>query len=124
MHELIVKRSHDDARCIDYFDSLEVNGHTLVKGTDYTVESGSTVLKIKSSYLQTLADGKHDLSIRFVDGRVDTKLTVLAARKGVKTGDDNTPGVWFALLALSGFGVFAAVETLRPRKRYVGKHCA
>ncbi len=124
-HELIVKRSVDDAHCIDYFDSLQINGQTLTQGTDYTVAPGSTVITLKPSYLEKLSNDEHDVRVRFDDGTVDTKLTIRPARKGVATGDENHPGVWLALLALSGFGVLAVSQPLwSGKRRDTGKHCA
>ena len=49
------------------FKDLSVDGKTLTKNTDYTVEEGSTVIKLLPSYLKTLKKGEHTLKVNYYD---------------------------------------------------------
>ena len=107
-YELVVKRSLDDAHCIDHFTGVQIDGKTLTVLTDYTVESGSTLVKLRASYLEKLSRGSHTVTIFFDDGSVQTKFAV-RARKGVPTGDDSEPGFWLGVMILSACGIFVAM---------------
>lgn len=65
------------------FTGLKVDG-ALVAAENYTASSGSTVVTLKSSYLETLIPGKHTVELVFTDGSAQTELTVLA--KGMSGG--------------------------------------
>ena len=130
-----VERSPVEASCFSHFTGVELEGVPLVRDTDYTASSGSTIVTLKAATLQKLSVGSHTVTVLFDDGKVSTGLTVKAASsgtgtnsgtgnaaKGPKTGDDNDPGVWFGLLALSGFGMLAAAEPFLRRKARKGKH--
>lgn len=49
-----------------------------VSSDDYTVESGSTVVKLKVSFLDTLSVEQHTLRMNFADGYAETDFTVKA----------------------------------------------
>lgn len=71
--ELVVRASGDIAK----FTKLLVDGNEL-SSEYYTVESGSTIAKIKSSYLSTLSDGTHELTFVYTNGQVSTKFAITA----------------------------------------------
>lgn len=74
--KLTVHRDPDDENCIYYFESVTMDGTEMVKGVDYTAESGSTKITIKASALASLADGSHDISVNFTDGKAAATFTV------------------------------------------------
>lgn len=80
--EFIVKRSYkDDKSFTDWFkNEVRVDGKTL-KAEDYTAESGSVKVKVKDIFLNTLAAGKHIITIVFKDAEVDASFTVKEAAK-------------------------------------------
>jgi hypothetical protein len=55
------------------FVSVSVNGVPITKDTDYTVESGSTVVKLKETYLESLGSGKYKIDVIFNDGKSASK---------------------------------------------------
>ena len=67
------------------FESVEMDDK-IVDQSQYTVKEGSTIVIIKTEYLETLSVGEHTVTINFTDGSsVDSKLTIVA-----KTGDSDT----------------------------------
>ena len=59
----------------DKFDSVTVDGN-LVDSSNYTVTEGSTIVVLKESYVRTLADGNHIISIVSNDGYANTMFTL------------------------------------------------
>ena len=89
----------------------------------YTVASGSTVITLKASYLETLSVGKHDVVMKWKGGTASTTLTVaepddpLSGNDGndgndgvdptnptdpPKTADNSPIVLWTMMLALAG----------------------
>ncbi len=85
--KLTVHRDPDDENCIYYFESVTLDGTELVKDVDYTAEAGSTKITVKASALASLADGSHDISVNFTDGKAPVTFSV-----GKKTAGSTTPG--------------------------------
>jgi hypothetical protein len=118
---LVFQRSVDDAKTIEHFTSAAVDGKTLSAG-DYSVKSGSLILTLKASYLDTLTPGTHQVTATFDDGSADTTITILeapatAAPTNVpKTGDGADLGLWLTLM-LAGLLLLGgwAVYTIRKR---------
>ena len=54
---------------------IKVDGK-LINEEDYILESGSTILTLKSSYLNTLSTGNHILTLVYNDGSIDTTFTI------------------------------------------------
>lgn len=67
--EIVANGDYDD------FVMLEVDGKKI-KASYYKVKSGSTIVTLKSSYLDTLSVGKHTLTFDYDDGSVDATFTV------------------------------------------------
>ena len=78
----------------------------------YTKESGSVVIKLKPTYLETLALGDHTLKVQFNDGSASARFTVADKSagggkdqgndgKGVRTGDDSNILLWITLMTAS-----------------------
>lgn len=61
---------------LEDFISVSVDGR-IVNDSNYTLEEGSTILTFKSTYLETLNPGEHNVTLRYTIGSVDTVLTVL-----------------------------------------------
>ncbi|MCL2890324.1 MAG: InlB B-repeat-containing protein, partial [Methanomassiliicoccaceae archaeon] len=72
------------------FNDLWMNNVKLTKGTHYTVTSGSTVITILSSYLETLTAGPYSIVAEFVDGAASASLLISAPSGdgGDETGDE------------------------------------
>ncbi len=110
------------------FLSVRVDGKDL-EGFNFEAKEGSTIVTLKASYLETLAAGKHTLSIVSNTGTANTEFTIKAAAASddiqppqtgdntqlPQTGDSSNMAIWIALLLISG-GMLSAV-TYRKKKR-------
>ncbi len=63
---------------LDKFTGIQVDGKILDSDA-YTVDSGSTVVTLEPTYLETLTEGKHHLTVLYTDGQCGTSFTVQAA---------------------------------------------
>ena len=71
---------------------------------NYTAKSGSTIVTLTKSYLDTLEVGEHTLTFVYTDGEVDAQLKISKESiKGPKTGD--TIIIWTSLLFVSCLGI-------------------
>ena len=124
---IVVKRNVDDDTCFSHFTSVQIGSTTLAGGTDYTAVAGSTVITLNASALQKLTTGTKTVTINFDDGKATTNLTIKAGTSGPgtgtspKTGDDSNPGLWLAVMMLSGLGIGGLVVNDKKR-RYTSKH--
>ena len=99
-----------------HFTGVQFDGTTLINGTDYTVREGSTVVTLKAAFLQNRSLGAHTVTILFDNGNVQTRLTVRAASKTPRTGDESSAGLWLAAAALSALGLGALAIPNRKRR--------
>ena len=66
---------------IDTFLRVEMDGATLVQDQDYTVRSGSTIVSLLPSYIASLSEGEHQISIVSTGGTASAKFSVLTSAK-------------------------------------------
>ena len=90
---------------IKEFKKVLVDGKEL-KDTDYDIKSGSTILTLKPSFLDTLSAGKHKIRFEFNTGSVEAYFTVKdkensSQTESANTGVQNKYGLWIVLLLLS-----------------------
>ena len=90
---------------------------TLLDPSNYTVKSGSTILTLKASYLNTLTTGTHTLKFQYKnDMSADTSFDIVKDdyKSGTpETGDTTTMMLSFSMLIVSG-GILAIL--LKKRK--------
>ena len=107
--DFTVKRNINDAKTYALFTGIEVDGKPL-STTDYTAANGSLKGSLKASFLATLKEGKHTLSVQFTDGTAETEFTIKAAPKVPDTSDRNNTPLWIGLtvaaLAVAGFVLY------------------
>ena len=62
----------------------------LVDPSNYTSESGSTIITLKKEFVDSLSEGVHTLKVLFTDGEATTTFTVakLAGEENPNTGDN------------------------------------
>ena len=101
------------------FIGVKVDG-TWVDASNYTAVSGSTVITLKASYLQTLAVGTHTVEIHFTDGYATTTLNVLASNNPnvPQTGGYSTMMTWMIVLLLSALGMCSILVWRKRRQVY------
>ena len=86
------------------FARLEVNGIELVKDTDYTVKSGSTIITITKAGLAKIGEGTHTVKVFFTDGGVALMTLTVAPKGGLSTGA--LVGIIIGCVALAGIAGF------------------
>ncbi len=96
------------------FVGIKVDGKNVDKA-NYEVKAGSTIITLKASYLDALKVGEHTITVVYTDGSIDGSFNVHANANSPATGDNSNIWLWFALLFVSGAGVFGI--TLYDRKR-------
>ena len=103
-----------DAAFSDFVEVL-VDGKTIT-AENYEKREGSIIIQLKASYLATLAEGEHTLTIRSASGDATTKFTVEAEIVSPPTGSTNV-WVWIinGVVAL-GVGATVVVFIIRKRK--------
>ena len=89
------------------FVGVSVDGKRLADSA-YTTKSGSTVVTLKNSYLNTLKQGKHTLTVHFEDGKAETAFQVLAAKDGTNPATGDTIHLWAGILFVSLTGLAGA----------------
>ena len=96
---------------LSLFTGASVDGKAIVKGTDYAVASGSTVLTLTDEFLRTLEPGTHTLEFQFDGGKtVEAEFNV---EKIPATGDA-TP---VATMAATAMVAAAAAGIALARRR-------
>ena len=93
---------------IKEFKKVLVDGKEL-KDTDYDIKSGSTILTLKPSFLDTLSAGKHKIRFEFNTGSVEAYFTVKdkensSQTESANTGVQNKYGLWIVLLLVAAGG--------------------
>lgn len=82
------KRSVDDASTINHFTGIKVD-NVDVAPSNYMAQSGSVIVRLKPSYLETLSLGTHSLTALFDDGNsVTVKFTIV--KQTTPTNDKTT----------------------------------
>jgi len=112
------------------FTGIKVDGET-VDAKYYEAQSGSTVITLKASYLQTLKTGKHTIQVVYTDGATDGTDTFTIKAAGTTGGNSTTNGVnspatgdhshmalWISLLCVSAVGMIAVLLVRRKKGRY------
>ena len=102
-----------DAAFSDFVEVL-VDGKTITT-ENYEKREGSIIIELKASYLETLAEGEHTLTIRSASGDATTKFTVEAEIVSPPTGSTNV-WVWI-IIGVVALGIGAAVDVFIIRKR-------
>ena len=104
-----------DAAFSDFVEVL-VDGKTIT-AENYEKREGSIIIQLKASYLATLAEGEHTLTIRTASGDATTKFKVEAGIVSPPTGSTNV-WVWIIIGVVAlGVGATVVVFIIRKRKR-------
>ena len=100
---------------INEFKKVLVDGKEL-KDINYDIKSGSTILTLKSSFLDTLSAGKHQICLEFNNGTIEAYFTVKVKETTTvpETGEQTNLYLW-AMLAIASS---ASLLVLRRYKKY------
>lgn len=81
--DIIIKATGDKEKIV----SIEIDGGNVIKNSNYELEAGSTILTLKSSFLEEASVGKHTITFKYDDGEANAILTVAE-----KNNNDNNNG--------------------------------
>ena len=100
------------------FEEVKIDGKTLAT-TKYTAKSGSTIITLKESYLETLKSGKHTVTVVFEDGETSAEFTVKAkaGTGSAATGDTSNIIVWIVLFLLCMAALVLLILKGKAKKR-------
>lgn len=99
------------------FVGVEVDGKA-VDAKNYTAKAGSTVITLKSSYLDSLSTGKHTIKINYIDGSTDGEDTFrISVNNGNPFTGDHTHIMLFSGVALTSLLCMAMMIVFFPRKK-------
>ena len=116
-----------------HFQKVQVDGKDL-DASNYTVKEGSTIVTLKTSYLETLSVGKHTLAIVSETGTATTEFTIKAAAsandrnpanpngeatESVQTGDNTNIMLWIVMLFVSAS--ILGIAVYEKRKKHMEK---
>lgn len=89
----------------------------LVDPSNYTSESGSTIITLKKAFVDKLSVGDHTLRVEFTDGEATTMFTIakLASEENPKTGDNI--GFYILTGIISTLGLAGAGTYIYRRKQ-------
>ena len=89
----------------------------LVDPSNYTSESGSTIITLKKAFVDKLSVGKHTLRVELTDGEATTMFTIakLASEENPKTGDNI--GFYILTGIISTLGLAGAGTYIYRRKQ-------
>ena len=129
------KRSEDDAQTFNRFKGIDVDGNAVPEKdasgkANWTAKSGSVIIELQPTYLETLSVGKHTLTVNFDDGSTKSEFTIKAAetkkeetkpekttpekttptkkKTSPKTGDESNMLFWLLLMATAYVGAAVA----------------
>ncbi|MBQ3011066.1 MAG: hypothetical protein IJD81_07725, partial [Oscillospiraceae bacterium] len=94
------------------FTAVKVDGNTL-NTKYYEAKEGSTIITLKTDFLDTLKTGKHTIEVVYADGSANGTFTVTV---NPATGDTSNVGLWAGLFGLS-LAALTVTAILYRRKR-------
>lgn len=95
------------------FDCIEVDGK-VVNTKYYDAKSGSTIITLKTSFLSSLKEGKHTITVVYDDGEANGTFTVT---ENPATGDNSNVGLWAGMFGVSVVALTAMLVLLRRKRR-------
>ena len=82
--DIVIKASGDLAK----INSIEIDGGNVIDPANYELTSGSTILTLKSSFLENSSIGQHTITFKYNDGEVDATLTVAETSNNNNNNDN------------------------------------
>lgn len=91
----------------DKFVGVSVDGKRI-SDSNYAAKKGSTVIALKTSYLNTLKAGEHTITIHFEDGKAEGTFQILDGKDSTNYDTGDNVHLWTALLFVSLVGLVGA----------------
>ena len=122
----VVHRSIDDRKTFSLFTGIQIDNQD-VSADNYDAASGSLILNLKPSYLNTLTEGEHTLKVIFKDGMLSIRFVIKAEPTtpspspspdgGLpKTGDSTSWTVVVGIVSIAGAVVLMEIASRKKRE--------
>lgn len=122
----VVHRSIDDSKTFSLFTGIQIDNQD-VSADNYDAASGSLILNLKPSYLNTLTEGEHTLKVIFKDGMLSIRFVIKAEPTtpspspspdgGLpKTGDSTSWTVVVGIVSIAGAVVLMEIASRKKRE--------
>ena len=102
------------------FQKLVIDGKE-VAAENYTASSGSTVIEVKTAFLQSLKKGEHTIEVVYTDGVAAGNFFVKLASSGNSdvpgTGDVSQIGLWIGMITVSVVALAVILILLKKKKK-------
>ena len=114
------------------FAGIVING-AVVDRSHYEIEAGSTIITLKSEYLQTLPAGKYTLHVQYTDGSTDGEDTFTITKNeppvpsdstdpsAPKNGDNGMIAVWISMAVVCAGILILLLLFFKKRKQETKK---
>ena len=96
------------------FVSVEIDGK-VIDAKHYSAKSGSTIVTLNASYLETLPVGTHTITVVYTNGEAEGTFTVNAKSVTPATGDDFDILLWISVMTMCLAAI--AVLLIEQKKR-------
>ena len=96
----------------DKFVGVSVDGKRISE-SQYTAKKGSTVITLKSAFLNTLKAGEHTVTIHFNDGKAEGTFQVLDEQDPTNPSTGDSIRLWATALFVSLTGLAGAAFAFR-----------
>ena len=113
--DIVIKASGDK----DKITAIEIDNGNVIDPSNYELAQGSTILTLKSSFLEDTSVGEHTITFKYNDGEVSTKLTIANAANNNPTSSNATNNpqtgdnimfyismLGLSIIALAGAGIY------------------
>ena len=109
-------RNAKNETAIDHFTGVLVDGKAVA--AEYlTVKSGSVIVELKSTFLNTLQLGDHTITFNFDDASsISTKFTVKEAASSPQTGEYTGSAVLVAAMLLLAASAYTGVKVFKKKE--------
>ena len=123
-NDLVIKTNGE----LSKFKELKID-NVKVEPSNYSLVSGSTIVTLKGTYLNTLSPGEHDITFVYSDGIISTKINISKDNSKNETNTNNSIEknnknklpqtgdkiiIWLSILIISFIGI---IITTKLKKR-------
>ena len=99
---------------LEDLQSIEIDNGNVIEASNYKLESGSTILTLKSSFLEKTSNGEHTIIFNYKDGgNASAKLTVEEQAVVPNTGDNI---ILYVIMFIASINIIFTSSILLKRK--------
>ena len=113
---IVIKANGD----LSKLEAIEIDNGNVVDPSNYELANGSTILTLKSAFLENSSVGEHTIAFRYNDGKAEAKLTIANATNNNTTPSSNNTNnpqtadniefyvmmLGLSIIAIGGVGIY------------------